>query len=115
MNDPIPPLVSESLPTAPAPAPLPNDQFVAWLRRVAPYIHAFRGKTFVITGTLQTMTREEAKARLQSLGAKVSSSVSKKTTALIVGGDPGSKLQAALSLNVEPWSEEQLRRSLGEA
>jgi amino-acid N-acetyltransferase len=48
MNDPIPPLVSESLPTAPAPAPLPNDQFVAWLRRVAPYIHAFRGKTFVI-------------------------------------------------------------------
>ena len=74
-----------------------------------------RGKTFVITGTLQTMTREEAKARLQSLGAKVSSSVSKKTTALIVGGDPGSKLQAALSLNVETWSEEQLRSSLGEA
>jgi DNA ligase (NAD+) len=74
-----------------------------------------RGKTFVITGTLQTMTREEAKARLQALGAKVAGSVSKKTTALVVGSDPGSKLQTALSLNVETWSEEQLRSSIGEA
>ena len=74
-----------------------------------------RGKTFVITGTLQTMSRDEAKTRLQALGAKVSSSVSKKTTALIVGADPGSKLQTALSLEVETWSEEQLRSSLGEA
>jgi DNA ligase (NAD+) len=74
-----------------------------------------RGKTFVITGTLQTMTRDEAKARLQALGAKVSGSVSKKTTALIVGADAGSKLQAAESLNVEIWSEEQLRSVLGES
>ena len=74
-----------------------------------------QGKTFVITGTLQTMTRDEAKARLQALGAKVAGSVSKKTTAVIAGTDPGSKLQAALSLNVEVWSEEQLRSSLGEA
>jgi DNA ligase (NAD+) len=73
------------------------------------------GKTFVITGTLQTMTRDEAKNRLQSLGAKVAASVSKKTTAVIVGADPGSKLQAAQALNVETWSEEQLRSSLGEA
>ena len=73
------------------------------------------GKTFVITGTLQTMTRDEAKARLQALGAKVAGSVSKKTTAVIVEPIPGSKLQAALSLNVEIWSEEQLRSSLGEA
>ena len=55
MNDPNPPLAPVSNgpqdpPVAPAvaPPPLPNDQFVAWLRRVAPYIHAFRGKTFVI-------------------------------------------------------------------
>jgi DNA ligase (NAD+) len=74
-----------------------------------------RGKTFVITGTLQTMTRDEAKARLQAMGAKVSGSVSKNTTAVIVGSDPGSKLQVALSLNVPTWSEEQLRSSLGEA
>lgn len=72
------------------------------------------GKTFVITGTLETMTRDEAKARLQALGAKVSGSVSKKTTALIVGNDPGSKLQAAQELNVEVWSEAQMRTSLGE-
>jgi DNA ligase (NAD+) len=72
------------------------------------------GKTFVITGTLQSMTRDEAKARLQSLGAKVAGSVSKKTTALIVGADAGSKLQTAQSLNVETWSEEQLRSALGE-
>ena len=72
------------------------------------------GKTFVITGSLQSMTRDEAKARLQALGAKVAGSVSKKTTALIVGSEPGSKLQAAQSLNVEVWSEEQLRSSLGE-
>jgi DNA ligase (NAD+) len=73
-----------------------------------------RGKTFVITGSLQTMTRDEAKARLQALGAKVSGSVSKKTTALIVGTDPGSKLQNAQTLNVEVWSEDQFRSAIGE-
>jgi DNA ligase (NAD+) len=74
-----------------------------------------RGKTFVITGTLQTMTRDEAKRRLQALGAKVAGSVSKNTAALIVGADPGSKLQTALSLDVDIWSETQLRSALGEA
>jgi DNA ligase (NAD+) len=73
-----------------------------------------RGQTFVITGTLKTMTRDEAKARLQALGAKVAGSVSKKTTALIVGDDAGSKLQTALSLNIETWSEDRLRSCLGE-
>jgi DNA ligase (NAD+) len=72
------------------------------------------GKTFVITGSLQSMTRDEAKARQQALGAKVAGSVSKKTTALIVGSEPGSKVQTAESLNVAIWSEEQLRASLGE-
>jgi len=74
-----------------------------------------RGKTFVITGSLQSMTRDEAKARLQGLGAKVAGSVSKKTTALIAGLEPGSKLQAAEALNVEVWSEEQLRSAIGES
>jgi len=73
-----------------------------------------RGKTFVITGSLQTMTRDEAKARLQALGAKVSGSVSKKTTALIVGADPGSKLQNAQALGVEIWSEDQFRSAIGD-
>lgn len=73
-----------------------------------------KGKTFVITGSLQAMTRDEAKSRLQALGAKVAGSVSKNTTALIVGADPGSKLQAAQSLNVQVWSEDELRTVLGE-
>lgn len=73
-----------------------------------------KGKTFVITGSLQAMTRDEAKSRLQALGAKVSGSVSKNTTALIVGSDPGSKLQAAQSLDVQVWSEDELRTILGE-
>jgi DNA ligase (NAD+) len=72
------------------------------------------GKTFVITGTLSTMTRDEAKARLEALGAKVSGSVSKKTTALIVGADAGSKLKNAESLGVPTWSEDEFRASLGE-
>jgi DNA ligase (NAD+) len=72
------------------------------------------GKTFVITGTLSTMTRDEAKARLEALGAKVSGSVSKKTTAVIVGADPGSKLSTATSLGVATWSEDEFRASLGE-
>jgi DNA ligase (NAD+) len=72
------------------------------------------GQTFVITGTLRSMTRDEAKARLQALGAKVSGSVSKKTAALVVGEEPGSKLQTAISLDVEVWSEEKLRSVLGE-
>lgn len=72
------------------------------------------GQTFVITGTLQSMTRDDAKTRLQALGAKVSGSVSKKTSALIAGTDPGSKLQAAQSLDVEIWNEDKLRSILGE-
>jgi DNA ligase (NAD+) len=83
-------------------------------RTVKPREQPLSGQTFVITGTLQSMTREEAKARLQALGAKVVGSVSKKTTALIVGSDPGSKLQTALSLEVDTWTEEQLRSALGE-
>jgi DNA ligase (NAD+) len=73
------------------------------------------GRTFVITGTLQSMTRDEAKSRLQALGAKVSGSVSKKTAALIVGAEPGSKLRAAEDLGVEVWTEDRLRSTLGEA
>jgi DNA ligase (NAD+) len=64
------------------------------------------GQTFVLTGTLSTMTREEATAILQQLGAKVAGSVSAKTTAVIAGLDPGSKLQKAQSLNI-PILDEQ--------
>ena len=63
------------------------------------------GSTYVITGTLDSMSREEAKEKLEALGAKVAGSVSKKTTALIVGRDAGSKADKAQSLGVPQLDE----------
>jgi DNA ligase (NAD+) len=65
----------------------------------------FSGKTFVITGTLDAMSREEATAALERLGAKVAGSVSKKTSYLIAGRDAGSKLEKAQQLGVETLDE----------
>ena len=66
----------------------------------------FSGKTFVLTGTLNSITRDEATALIESLGGKVSSSVSSKTSAVIVGDNPGSKYTKAISLNIPIWNEE---------
>lgn len=63
------------------------------------------GNTYVVTGTLEAMNRDEAKHYLQQLGAKVSGSVSKKTTALIAGAAAGSKLSTAESLGIEVLDE----------
>jgi DNA ligase (NAD+) len=65
------------------------------------------GRTFVITGTLQSMSREDATAALERLGARVAGSVSKKTSALVAGADAGSKLEKAQQLGVEVLDEEQ--------
>ncbi len=73
-----------------------------------------QGMTFVLTGTLESMTREEAKSRLQLLGAKVSGSVSVKTTALVAGTKAGSKLTKAEKLGVDVMDEERLLRQLNE-
>jgi DNA ligase (NAD+) len=72
------------------------------------------GKTFVITGTLPTLKRDEAKALIQKAGGKVTDSVSKKTDYLVVGEDAGSKLKKAQALGVAQLTEAQLLELLQE-
>jgi DNA ligase (NAD+) len=72
------------------------------------------GQTMVLTGTLATLTREDAKERLEALGAKVSGSVSKKTTCVVAGEAAGSKLDKAKELGVPVWDEARLLALLGE-
>ncbi len=66
------------------------------------------GQTAVLTGTLTQMNRDEAKARLEALGAKVAGSVSKKTSFVVAGAEAGSKLTKAQELGVPVWDEDQL-------
>lgn len=70
------------------------------------------GKSYVITGTLERRSREEAKAALEAKGARVTDSVSKKTTGLVVGENPGSKLEKARRAGVEILDEDALDRLL---
>lgn len=70
------------------------------------------GGVFVLTGTLARRTREEATRAIESAGGKVSSSVSRKTTAVVAGEDPGSKLLKARSLGVPVWTERDLEARL---
>ena len=74
----------------------------------------YLGKTFVLTGTLATLKRDKAKELLESLGAKVSGSVSKKTFAVVAGEEAGSKLDKANELGITVYSEEDLLNILKE-
>ncbi|TAA46534.1 NAD-dependent DNA ligase LigA [Pseudoxanthomonas winnipegensis] len=66
------------------------------------------GQTVVLTGSLESMTRDEAGARLEALGAKVAGSVSKKTAFVVAGSEAGSKLTKAQDLGIEVWDEARL-------
>ncbi len=73
---------------------------------------AFSGKTVVLTGTLERFERKELSELLESMGAKVVGSVSKKTDLVIAGESAGSKLEKARALNIEIWDESKLLESL---
>lgn len=72
----------------------------------------FAEKTFVLTGSLTIFTRDEAQAKIESLGGKTSSSVSKKTSVVIVGENPGSKYEKAKELGITIWTEQEFNDKL---
>lgn len=72
----------------------------------------FNGKTFVLTGSLEIFTRNEAEEKIEALGGKTSSSVSKKTAAVIVGANPGSKYTKAKELKIPIWTEQEFQEKL---
>jgi DNA ligase (NAD+) len=67
----------------------------------------FVGKTFVLTGTLNHITRDKASLLIENMGGKVTNSVTKKTSVVIVGDNPGSKYDKAVNLNIEIWNEDK--------
>jgi len=72
------------------------------------------GKTFVLTGTLPTLSREKAAALIESHGGKISGSVSKKTSYVLMGDSPGSKAEKAQALGVAIITEADLLTMVGE-
>lgn len=89
-------------PLSPAPVAPPPSQ--------GPFV----GKTFVLTGTLSGLSRDEASARIEAAGGKLSGSVSKKTSVVVAGEDAGSKLVKAQQLGITVWSEAELMSALAE-
>ena len=86
------------------------DAGIQWESIKTPVNSIIAGKTFVLTGTLQSMSREDAKEKLEVLGAKVSGSVTSKTHYVVVGADAGSKLAKAEELGVTILNEAEFQR-----
>jgi DNA ligase (NAD+) len=78
-----------------------------------PMSDAFAGLTFVVTGTLPTFSRDDAKAFIESHGGKTTDSVSKKTSYLVLGENPGSKFEKAKALGIRIIGEEELKKLAG--
>jgi DNA ligase (NAD+) len=74
-----------------------------------------KGMTFVLTGGLDSLTRDEARTFIEDLGGRVSSSVSKNTDYVVVGRDPGSKYDRALNLGIKTLNEDEFKRIIGRA
>jgi DNA ligase (NAD+) len=100
-----------------------NQQLIEDFRRAGVTLHGERkvapagpqplaGKTFVLTGTLAAMSREEAAQKIESLGGKVTGSVSKKTSYVVVGADAGTKLSKAEALGVPILDEPAFLRTI---
>ena len=73
----------------------------------------FQSKVFVLTGELESMSRDDAKAKIREFGGDVSESVSKKTDYVIVGENPGSKLEKAKKLGVKIVDEKEFLKMIG--
>ena len=85
---------------------------MSYLKTISSEETLFSGKTFVLTGSLERFTRDEAKIRIEELGGSVSSSVSKKTSVVIAGAEAGSKLTKARDLGITIWNEEEFINNL---
>ena len=90
-----------------------NTVFTGATREELPTTGPFAGKTVVLTGKLNELTRGEAKEQIETLGGTVSGSVSKKTDLVIAGEDAGSKLTKAQELGIEIWDEQAMLAALG--
>ena len=81
----------------------------------SPKEETLKGKQFVLTGTLSEFSRDEAKEQIETLGGRVTSSVSKKTDYLVAGKDAGSKLEKAKKLEVTIWDEKEFQKQIESA